>query len=303
MQCCFQRMHARTFPAILSVTAALALSAQTVVRTASDSGTPVALQRSYKPREMLRYEMSGSNHGWNYQINAREVVKQDSAGNFYEEIGWSNLRSNAPMTLSPASLAFRQTLSLTASQYLAVPDLGKVQPFLIGPITDMLTFYSDLYLAGRKLDHLGQHVQVPHGKPNSWADGQRILMGQDAIDFDLTLLSADPQKHTATILVRHVPPEHPQIKLPAKWMEAPVADTPNNWVQVEKNGDKYIAQVGKEVFEVKLQVDTRDGKILAADLHNPVTAVRCDCQDAALTQCSAATPQTILRQVNLHLIP
>jgi hypothetical protein len=124
-------------------------------------------------------------------------------------------------------------------------------------------------------------------------------MGQDAIDFDLTLLSADPQKHTATILVRHVPPEHPQIKLPAKWMEAPVSDTANNWVQVVKNGDSYIAEVGKEVFDVRLIIDARDGKILSAELHNPIVAISRQCRDAALTQCEAPIPESILRQVTL----
>jgi hypothetical protein len=277
------------------------LDAQTV--SAATNKNTVELVRRYSSGETLRYEMTGSNRGWNYQIQANDAIKRDTAGAFYEEIGWSNLRSNAPMTLSPASLAFRQTLSLAANQYLAVPDLSKVQPFLIGPITDMLTLYGDLYLAIQKLDHVGQHVRFSHGKPNSWADGQRVILGEDAIDFDLTLLDSNPHEHTATVLVRHIPPEHPQIQLPAKWMEAHISDTPNNWVQVEKSGDTYIAQVGKEVFDVKLQVDTRDGKILAADLQNPVTAVSRACQDAALTRCSAATPQTILRQVSLHLIP
>ena len=46
------------------------------------------------------------------------------------------------MTLSPSSLSFRQVLSLApTSKYLAIPPfLSTVQPFLIGPITDMLTF-------------------------------------------------------------------------------------------------------------------------------------------------------------------
>ena len=278
----------------------LAITAQ----SQPDSNAHVTLQRTYRPGETLKYEMTGSNHGWEYRIDANDVIRQDSAGRFYEEIGWSNLRSNAPMTLSPASLAFRQTLSLTNRQYLAVPDLSKVQPQLIGPITDLLTLYSDLYLAAQKLDHVGQQVHFPHGKPNSWADGRRVLLGEDAIDFDLTLVAANPREHTATVLIRHVPPEHPQIRLPAEWMKTPVADAPNNWVQVEKTADDtYIAQVGKEIFEVKLKVDTRDGKILSADLHNPVTATLRHCQDAALTQCDSPAPETIVRQVSLRLAP
>jgi hypothetical protein len=288
----------RFFQSSLFLGALLAVTAH----AQPDSSAHVTLQRTYKPGETLTYEMTGSNHGWEYHIDANDVVRQDDAGSFYEEIGWSNLRSNAPITLSPASLAFRQTLSLTADKYLTVPDLSKVQPQLIGPITDLLTFYADLHLAAQKLDHVGQHVRFPHGAPNSWADGQRVVLGQDAVDFDLTLLELDTPKHAATLLVRHVPPEHPQITLPAEWMKTPVADTPNNWVQVEKAGDQYIAQVGKEIFEVKLKVDTRDGKILSADLHNPVTAILRHCQDAALTRCDSPAPETILRQVSIQIL-
>jgi hypothetical protein len=86
--------------------------------------------RDYRAGETFKYEMKGSNHGWEYRIQANDTVKRDDGGLFYEEIGWSNLRSNAPMMLSPASLAFRQTLSLVpTAKYLAIPDLSKIQPF------------------------------------------------------------------------------------------------------------------------------------------------------------------------------
>jgi len=121
--------------------------------------------RDYRLDEILRYEMEGNSHGWAYRIHADDRVKKDDAGVFYEEIAWSNLRSNAPMTLSASSLEFRQTLSLApTSKYLAIPDLGKVQPSLIGPITDMLTFYSDVFLAKQlRLTHAGQRKYFEHG--------------------------------------------------------------------------------------------------------------------------------------------
>jgi hypothetical protein len=262
----------------------------------------VILQRKYKLGETLSYEMKGSNHGWEYQIQANDLVKKDPEGVFYEEIGWSNLRSNASLTLSPSSLAFRQTLSLESKSYLAIPDLSKIQPFLIGPITDMLTFYSDLFLAKQlKLTRGGQHTYFQYGKPNSWADGKHVLVGQDSIDFDLTLLEKNSLRHTATLLIRHVPPQHSQVLLPAKWMEAPVRNAANNWVQVEKSGDKYLAQVGEETFEVRIKLDTRDGKIVSAQLHNSVTSLLRECEDAALSRCGAPEPNNILRQVSLAL--
>jgi hypothetical protein len=272
----------------------------------SNHSVPTAdiLSRSYKPGEVLQYEMTGSNRGWEYQIQADDHVKQDNEGIFYEEIGWSNLRSNAPMKLSPSSLSFRQTLSLgLTGKYIAIPNLGAVQPFLIGPITDMLTFYSDVFIARKtKLTQIGQHTYFEYGKPNSWADGQHVLLGQDSIDFDLTLQSENKQEHTVILEIRHVSPKHPQVELPAQWMLAPISSGANNWVQVEKSSDGYIAQVGYEVFDVRITLDTRDGKILSAQLHNPIVAISRECSDAALSKCNAPTQEKILRDVALHLL-
>jgi len=263
------------------------------------------LTRHYREGETLTYEMKGSNNGWNYQIRAKGTVKKDDAGVFYEEYAWSDLRSNAPMKLSDASLNFHQTLSLDqTSKYLTVPNLSQVQPSLIGPITDLLTFYSDAFLAEQQnLTGAGDHAYFPHGKPNSWADGNYVVLGQDAIDFDITLLEIVPADHSATLLVRHVPPTQPQIQLPAEWMRIPVKDTPNNWVEVEKKGDKYLAEVGKETFEVHIKLDTNDGKILTARLDNPVAAVERECADIALSKCGNPQLHEIRRSVELTPVP
>jgi hypothetical protein len=278
----------------------IAAEAQTAAGIATNL---VNLDRAYQSGQALQYEMTGSNHGWNYQFNAESVAKKDSDGGWFEEIAWSNLRSNAPMKMSAESEAFRQKLSLSGDpKYLAVPDLSKVQPFLIGPITDTLTFYADLFLARKlKLAQVGQHAYFESGTPNSWADGTQVIVGEDAIDFDLTLISANRNDHTAELLVKHVPPKQQRLKLLASWMEIPVRTLPNNWVQVIKSGGGYVAQVGMEVFEVHLTVDTRDGKIVEAKIHNPVVYVERTCQDAALTQCSESKPDELVRDVSLVL--
>jgi hypothetical protein len=261
----------------------------------------VSLKRNYHQGETLRYEMKASNRGWEYQIQADGIVKTDANGAFFEEIGWSNLRSNAPMTLSLASLAFRQQLSLSSSSYLKVPDLSKVQPYLIGPITDLLTFYSDLGLANRlELTRVGQHAYFRYGKPSSWADGQRVVLGEDSIDFDLSLVEADAAQGTAVMLVRHVPPVPSEIKLTADWMKVPVADTENNWVEVEKKGNRYLAEVGKETFDVRITVETKDGSIRSAELHNPVVFQSRECEDAELLKCGAAKSETLVREVRMR---
>ncbi len=263
------------------------------------------LDRSYTSGELLKYQIKGRNQDWTYSILAAAQVKRDAGEAWYEEIAWSGFQSSAPLKLSPASLDFRQTLSLAPpGKYLAVPDLSKVDPWLIGPITDLLTIYSDLFLARQfHFTQAGQHGTFAHGKPNSWADGKHVLLGQDAIDFDVTLKEVDADAHTATLLVRHVPPAHPQIKLPAAWMRTPVAGSSNNWVEVEKTDDGYLVQVGQETFDVTLKVDTADGKILSAQMHNPIIAVQRTCRDAELAQCGVQVPQTITRDVELQTVP
>jgi hypothetical protein len=273
------------------------------ISAAVAAASTVTLERVYRPGETLQYEMTGSNHGWNYQFHAESVAKQDSDGGWFEEFAWSNLRSNAPMEMSAESRAFRQKLSLSGDQkYLSVPDLSKVQPLLIGPITDTLNFYADLYLAKKlKLTRVGQNAYFERGIPNSWADGTQVLVGEDVIDFDLTLVGANRKAHTSDLLVKHVPPRQQKLKLPASWMETPVRTLPNNWVQVIKSDGGYLVQVGMEVFEVRITVDTRDGKIVEAKIHNPVVYVERTCTDEALTQCTEPRPDGLVRDVSLVL--
>ncbi len=272
---------------------------------ATQTSTPeVQWQRHYTPGQVLHYEMTGDNRGWKYTLHATDTTQRDPDGNFYEQVGWSGLTSNAPFTLSPASLAFRQNLSLTGDRkYLAIPDLSQVQPFLIGPITDLLTFYADLFLArNQELTHVGDHALFERDQPNSWASGSRLLVAQDAVDFDLTLENA--HGHTATFRIRHIPPKQIRIATPAAWMKTPVFDTPNNWVQVTHDAAnaKYVTDLGRETFDVHITLDTRDGKILSASLDNEIDGTTRDCTDAALAHCTPATPEATHRSIQLRLV-
>lgn len=269
--------------------------------------TPTPLTRHYTEGEKLTYHMKGNNDGWTYEAEANAVVKKNANGHFVEEYAWSDFMSNAPMSLSSASLSFRQTLSLDPAIQPAVPDLSQVQPFLIGPITDLLTFYSDLWLAIRQsaLTHAGDHAYVKFGGPSSWADGHYVLLGEDSIDFDLTLKELNATTQVATLLVRHVPPPQPKVKLPAPWMQTPVADTPNNWIDVKsKNAaGKYVAQVGKETFDVEIKTSLKDGKILSATMDNIVQTRQRECSDAAFVDCGEPSAHQIPRQIELQLVP
>jgi hypothetical protein len=264
------------------------------------------LARHYTEGEKLTYHMKGDNDGWAYEVQASGIVNKDASGHFVEEYAWSDFKSNAPMSLSPASLNFRQTLSLDPAIQPSIPNLSQVQPFLIGPITDLLTFYSDLWLTIRQsgLAQAGDHAYVKFGGPSSWADGNYVILGEDSIDFDLTLKELNASTQVATLLVRHVPPPQPKIKLPAPWMQTPAADTANNWIDVKgKNAaGKYVAQVGKETFDVEIKISMKDGRILSATLDNLVKTRQRECSDAAFLDCGEPSAHEIHRQIELSLM-
>jgi hypothetical protein len=281
----------------------LNLGAQTAT---SDTAAP--LTRTYQAGEAVAYKMLGINvspqRDFRYEAHARGVVREADAGGFVEVFEWNDLQVNGqPFPLSPMSEQFQESLSLAAGYKLAVPDLSKVQPVLIGPITDLLTFYADVQLAMRQsgLARAGDHVYVKHGTPNSWADGHYTLLGQDSVDFDLRLASVDSKTHIATLIVRHVPPEQPQIHLAASWMADPVGHARNNWVQVQKLGEgSFVASVGEETFEADIRIDRTTGKILSAHLDNPVEVRERVCKDEALTSCAEPSRYHIQREIDIQ---
>lgn len=292
--------------ALLTLSMPRVFVAQTPAQVTAQQ-TSAAFSRKYQEGEKLAYRMKATNKG-RYQTTAYQadldcLVKKDAAGVSSEECAWSNLVvNNNPVTLSPAAQTFRQSLSLDPTIAPSVPDLSQVVP-LIGPITDLLTFYSDLWLINKlnQLHKVGDHFYFPHGTPNSWADGNYVLLGQDSIDFDFTVADSTADGIN-TIVVRHVPPANPQIKLSAEWMKAPVSNTPNNWVEVEKGADKFSAEVGKETFDVRLKV-AKNGKILSATMENPVEVLARDCTDAELRQCGDSVRYQIKRQIELISSP
>ena len=263
------------------------------------------LLRHYREGEKLRYHMKAVNEDWHYEIQADGVVKKDSAGSYFEEYQWSNMISDGQKAvLAPASLDFRQRLSLDPNVNPEQNNLGQIERKLHGPILDFMTFYVDLWLAVKlgNLNHAGDHFYFPLNMAPSWADGSYTLIGEDSIDFDFTLKEINQSDKTATLLIRHVPPEKSRIKLPADWMQKPVADTANNWVQVEKTKDgKYSAGVGKETFDVVIKLSLTDGKILSATMDNPVVTIERECEDAAATKCGDPKPHLIRRQIEIYL--
>jgi len=266
------------------------------------AGSP--LTRHYREGETLTYHMTATNDDWHYTADATGVVKKTARGGYAEEFRWTGMTSDGqPVTLAPTMMEYRQSLSLDPSTFPSAPDL-KVDQRLVGPITDLMTFYVDMWLTNRTavLKQPGDHFHVPNPQVSSWADGVQVTQGQDHIDFDLNFLSIDPANRTAVVVVHHVPPVKPNIEFPAAWMQTPIADTPNNWVEVRKTQDgKFQAGAGKETFDVSLTISTADGRILSATMDNPVMTTNRECEDAALTRCGDAKVHTIHRHVEIVL--
>ncbi|HEX8811498.1 MAG TPA: hypothetical protein VF742_05860, partial [Terracidiphilus sp.] len=259
------------------------------------------LQRQYREGHTLVYRMNGINENWHYSLRATGVVKKDGASRFYEEYQWSFIEPAASPSAQTSD--FRQHISLDSDQNPSLPDLSKVDPKMIGPITDFMTFYADLWLANKlgQLNKPGDHFYFRNPMPpSSWADGTRVLVGLSVTDFDMTLKSVDAATGTAMLEVRHVPPEKSALPQKAAWMQDLVGSAPNNWMTIEKEADGFHAGVGEETFDALIKVSLMDGRILSATLENPVKTIERICTDEALTQCGPRQPHLIVRKIEIE---
>jgi len=273
--------------------------------TQDDRSLAKLLMRHYEPGKRLTYLMKGENDGSTYEVRLTAVVKKDADGRFFEEYAFSDKISNGkPRSLSMSSQNFRQAVTLEGgTRPFSPPDLSQV-PELIGPVLDLVTFYADLVLAMHEgsLRKVGDHFYFPSPMTGSWADGNHVLIGQDAVDFEIALTAVDKPNGECTVLVKHVPPKEPKIQIPVAWMRKAISDTPNNFVQVRRKGDKYVASVGKETFDVELKISLVDGKILSATMTNPVEKIARECTDAALTDCGTPVHSPTFRRIKMSLI-
>jgi hypothetical protein len=116
----------------------------------------------------------------------------------------------------------------------------------------------------------------------------------------VTQKSVNAADRIATLVVRHVVPAQPRIKIPAEWMRTPVADTPNNWAEVQKLPDgTYRAQIGKELFDATIRISLADGRVLGATLVNPVEVSERICSDEALAKCAEPIRSQIMRRIEI----
>jgi hypothetical protein len=276
------------------------------------------LDRRYVEGERMRYVMTGSNqgreHAVTYTAEAQAEVVADDQGGFFEEIRWTRLEVMGQEVPIDSISRFRMRVSLDPAYDITPPDfaaLQNVNPMLIGPIFDLMTFYVDLHpsLHQGRLRQVNDHTHVPHGQPNSWADGVNVIVGEDCIDFDLSLSHVDDR--SAVLRVRHVPPQEASIRMPVQWLHQRVRpEAPNNWVQVQREAPDatrsdggYVAASGHEMFDVRIEVERPSGRIVSATMDNPVDIVQRQCEDAELTDCGEPDSFRIHRRIELRRLP
>jgi hypothetical protein len=293
----------------MSTRPALALLLAAACTSPSKAPDAPPLARRYAEGETARYVMTGTNQGRErtitYAAEAEARVVLDEQGRFVEEFRWTKLAvAGQDMPLDERTAAFRQRLSLDPRVEMTPPDISGINPMLIGPVFDLMTFYVDLHpsLHQGRLLKPGDRIHVPHGQPNSWADGTHVTLGEDCIDFDLALESVEPAR--ARLRVRHVPPKETTIRLPAAWMQERVhKDAPNNWAQVQRGEDGFVAAAGHEIFDVAIEIERPSGCILSATMDNPVDIVQRHCADESLKEPGEPARYRIHRRIELRRVP
>jgi hypothetical protein len=129
------------------------------------------------------------------------------------------------------------------------------------------------------------------------------LIGEDCIDFSLTLKSVDRIAQIAIVEIDHVPPPQTCVNLPADWLKVPVSKVPNNWIQITKESDSsYLAAVGVETFSVIVNINLHDGRIISAKMENPVETIvrKCSKSDLSEVSCGAPSSEKIFRRVEIY---
>ena len=111
----------------LAALAVLLSSTLVSAQTPTPAGGP--LTRHYRDGETLSYHMIATNEDWHYTADASGTAKKTANGSYVEEFRWTGMTSDGqPVTLSPATAQFRQTLSLDPNWLPSGSDMSKADP-------------------------------------------------------------------------------------------------------------------------------------------------------------------------------
>jgi hypothetical protein len=272
--------------------------------SASPSPRPPAsgytYQRHYINGQVTRYsytELITGGTEVTAEARLRSYVRHGIGG---EQIKWVALYSNG-QDLSAQARAFPPyDMSLDPKN----PG-GLIQPNtqtagqLSNPVLDLFTFYGGLSPAVGidNLHQAGQSYVEPtllHGIFSS----ATAPVGQDLVQVTTTLTSLSARQ--ATFTGSYQPPAGGGLTLSQPWMSSPVCgSTPNNFELVQQQGSEYQALWGCESFTTTTVVDRVSGRIVSAQMTDPLTVDLTVCQDEALTECGPIQTVSLLRTVQV----
>lgn len=264
--------------------------------------------RKYKDGEIFRYKLTSDSYR-NDKASPRAVaisqhmIIQDS-GHYSEVVRWISKKLYAGNDVidqdSIARMVTPYVISLSPGNHVKMPPL--TIPEMTGEITDLNTFYVAISPA--------LHIQKLSDKlpffmdsvvRGNFADGGRILKGEDCIHVSQKLISHD--KSIVIIETAFKPPVELSIK--------PLLDTIgkktfgyfNNFQMVQQGvPGKVNLMWGVEEFTITSTIDIVTGQILKADMINLLSLRMRVNSSPDLQSYDAEIPMNIKRVLHLELM-
>jgi hypothetical protein len=255
--------------------------------------------RHYVNGQVSRYSFTENQNGAEVTAVAR-LKSHVRRGIGAEQVRWVALNADG-QDLSAQARAFPPydlSLDPRDPDGLALPDTQKA-PQLQGPVDDLLTFYVGLSsrVGIDELHQPGQSQVAPSLLPGNFSS-PTAPVGQDLVQLTTTLTSLSARQ--ATFTSSYQPPPGGGLTLTQPFMSSPVCGSvPNNFELVQAEGTQFVALWGCESFTVTTVVDRPSGRIVSAQMTNPLQLDGVLCQDEALTECTSIPPTTLLRTVQL----
>lgn len=293
------------FSAIMVFCACILVAATCSSASASpspkSSDTSYTYHRHYTDGQITRYSYTELITGGTVitaEARLRSFIHHGIGG---ERVKWVSLVSNG-QDLSAQAKAFPpydMSLDPNSPGGLIQPDTQTAGQ-LSNPVLDLFTFYGGLspFVGIGNLHEAGESYVEPtllHGVFSN----ATTPFGQDLVRVTTTLTSLTDQQ--ATFTGSYQPPAEGGLTLSEPWMSSPVCgSTPNNFELVQQVGSAYQALWGCESFTTTTVVDRDSGRIVSAQMSDPLTVDLTTCQDAALTECAPiVTGVSLLRTVQV----
>jgi len=287
------------FSAIMVFCAGILVATCSSAPASASPGPGYTYVRHYVSGQVTRYGYTEDENGAEVTAKARltSYIRRGIGG---EQVQWVALTAGGQNLDAQARAfpAYDLSLDPRDPDGLALPDTQNAGQ-LRGPVDDLLTIYVGLSskVGIDRLHQPGQSYVDPTLLPGNFSSATAPV-GRDLVQLTTTLTSLTARR--ATFTSSYQPPPDGGLTLTQPWMSSPVCgSTPNNFELVQAEGSEYVALWGCESFTVTTVVDRGSGRIVSAQMTNPLQLDGSLCQDEALTECTSIPPTSLLRNVQL----